>query len=449
MSKYDLINKVNKLKRTTYFDWDLPNARSIEQIIHKLDADYQSFYSLLKKWKKNPQYKIKNGKKVPKNRPNLPKFKGWKYFTTLIYNRSGFKIEDNKVIFSLSRDHPKYQYHYRDKPLSFDISHYPISYNFDQIKEIQIYRGGSKRKDKQEDFFLSITFKIINFPQYKDNGLYQAIDLGISDIVVGVNLHSKFIQFPNKCKENDIYWRYKIGKINEKISRCLGNKQGQRKSKRWKFLNNKRKKLFKKWSNQNKYYLHNLSNKILNNTKANTIIIGDLNLKNMGKKKKGVGKKWINKTNKTINRRVLSGAMGMFVQFLTYKAKKIGKKIIKIDEKHTTQMCCRCGYIKKGKNKMSLKDRMYICDKCGNHINRDKNSAVNIMKRFLDMKEKGKYDYLSQESSIAEETFRKEWVKITAKNRYDICLIAKDHNTRRNTNYTKKTYQEPIVKYIE
>ncbi|MBN1216005.1 MAG: transposase, partial [Candidatus Lokiarchaeota archaeon] len=32
-----------------------------------------------------------------------------------------------------------------------------------------------------------------------------------------------------------------------------------------------------------------------------------------------------------------------FIQFLTYKAEKIGKRVIKIDESATTQVCCQCG----------------------------------------------------------------------------------------------------------
>jgi putative transposase len=453
LSKYDLVKKVNKLKRVKSLDWDLPYARTVEQIIHKLDADYQSFYALLKKWKKLPdhkKYKLKKGKEVPRNRPSLPRFKSWKYFTTIPYNRDGFKLLDKNIIFSLSKDHPLYEYNYEEKILSFDIDHYPISYDYEKIKEIQIYRDGSKRKDKKEDFYLSIVFEHNDFPEYKDNGLYQAIDLGESDIVVGVNLHSKFISIPNKLRENDIYWNNKIATVTRKISRCLGNKKGQRKSKRWIFLNKKRKRMMKKQSNQNRYYLHNLANKLLKNTRANTIIVGDLDLKQMAKKKKGTGKKWKNKANKTLNRRVLSGAMGLFVQFLTYKAQKIGKKIIKIDESYTTQMCCRCGNIKKGEKgknrKMKKKDRTYICNKCGNHMGRDENSAINIMKRFLKLKENGKYDFLLQESSIAEETFRKEWVKITAKNRSDALY----QNTRRNTVSTKKKTkkQQLIEKYI-
>jgi putative transposase len=66
------------------------------------------------------------------------------------------------------------------------------------------------------------------------------------------------------------------------------------------------------------------------------------------------------------------------VKFLTYKAKKIGKRIIEIDESNTTKTCYLCG--KKEKRKLS--DRVITCD-CENNIGRDHNSAVNIMLLFL------------------------------------------------------------------
>lgn len=56
------------------------------------------------------------------------------------------------------------------------------------------------------------------------------------------------------------------------------------------------------------------------------------------------------------------------------------KKFVIISKKYkTTQMCCRCGKI----HKMELKDRQYICD-CGNNIDRDLNSAINILKIGLE-----------------------------------------------------------------
>jgi putative transposase len=47
----------------------------------------------------------------------------------------------------------------------------------------------------------------------------------------------------------------------------------------------------------------------------------------------------------------------------------------------TTQECHVCGY----KQKIELSNRIYHCPVCGNTINRDLNSAINILKKGLDM----------------------------------------------------------------
>ncbi|MCG2717556.1 MAG: transposase, partial [Nanoarchaeota archaeon] len=67
-----------------------------------------------------------------------------------------------------------------------------------------------------------------------------------------------------------------------------------------------------------------------------------------------------------------------FVRFLTYKAKLKGKRVIEIDESYTTKKCCCCG----NEKEMPLYKRVYKCD-CGNVIDRDENSAVNILLRYL------------------------------------------------------------------
>jgi len=47
----------------------------------------------------------------------------------------------------------------------------------------------------------------------------------------------------------------------------------------------------------------------------------------------------------------------------------------------TTQECYVCGY----KQKLDLSERVYCCPICGNTINRDLNSAINILKKGLDL----------------------------------------------------------------
>jgi len=94
--------------------------------------------------------------------------------------------------------------------------------------------------------------------------------------------------------------------------------------------------------------------------------------------------------------------LGRFVEFLTYKANKLGKEVIRIDESFTTRACCKCGKMKH----RSLWERTIKCN-CGNQIDRDLNSAINIMIKFLILKTE--FDFLSQEPSVTEESFLSKW----------------------------------------
>ncbi|MCX9027087.1 MAG: transposase, partial [Candidatus Methanoperedens sp.] len=135
-------------------------------------------------------------------------------------------------------------------------------------------------------------------------------------------------------------------------------------------------KLTSKCSNQIKDIQHKLTRKMVDNTKANTIIVGDLDVKEMAQSK---STKLSKKAKKSLNRSTQNnGYLSQFVGFLTYKAALIGKKVIEIDERYTSKKCYVCGK----KHDMPLWKRTMECD-CGNVIDRDKNSAIFIMLRFL------------------------------------------------------------------
>jgi putative transposase len=72
--------------------------------------------------------------------------------------------------------------------------------------------------------------------------------------------------------------------------------------------------------------------------------------------------------------------LGFFIELLTYKAKKIGKRVIVIDERGTTRTCAVCSH---KKEHFPLSERIYQCEVCGITRDRDQNSAINIMERFL------------------------------------------------------------------
>ena len=324
-------NDLPKIKER-YPEYKWVYSKVLQYTLKTLDADYCSFFALLKKGDK-------------KARP--PKFKGKKYFTTMVYNQSGFKLKDGYVFLSQN---------YSKTPLKFKISD---KFKFNEVYQVSVFK-------KDDKFYISITYNR-QVKDYIDKNKYQAFDLGIIKHTA-VNLNAKFIELKNS--RVDKYWQKKIQSIQSRRDHC---KKGSRK---WNILNNNLKLMKKKSANQTKDFQHKLSRKIIDNTKANTIIVGDLSVKDMSKKKKG---KSNHKGTRGLNRAIQNtGTLGRFVRFLTYKAELIGKRVIEINERDTSKKCCVCGK----KHDMPLYKRVIICD-CGNEIDRDKNSAINIMSRFL------------------------------------------------------------------
>lgn len=315
-------NKLPKIKEQ-YPEYNIVYSKVLQHTLRVLDDNYKSFYSLIKKDKT----------------AKPPKYIGKKHFTTLTYNQSGFKIKDNIISFS---------HKYNKDKLEFII---PNKFTFSNVKQISIYK-------KDKSFWLSITYEEQE-KEYKDNGLYQAVDLGIIKQTL-INTQGKVKEFTNK--RPDKYWKPKLESLQSRRDHC------KKYSKKWNKLNSNLLKMKRKSSNQLKDFQHKLSHKIVNNTKANTIIVGELSVKKMKTK-------YIKKLNTSL---LNTGSISRFVQFLTYKSKRIGKRVIEINESMTSKTCSNCGKI----HNMPLDVRIMKCD-CGINIDRDVNSSINIMKRYL------------------------------------------------------------------
>jgi putative transposase len=84
--------------------------------------------------------------------------------------------------------------------------------------------------------------------------------------------------------------------------------------------------------------------------------------------------------NKYLNRAVYNEwGMYTFLQMLAYKCHLYGKDLHFLDERNTSKMCSECG----NAQAMPLWKRTYTCVECGLVRDRDENSAVNILTRFL------------------------------------------------------------------
>ena len=123
--------------------------------------------------------------------------------------------------------------------------------------------------------------------------------------------------------------------------------------------------IHEKISNQRRDFLHKLSRKMVGENQA--IYLEDLLLK-------GMQQRWGRKINDL--------GWGEYSRQLEYKGSWYGCLIGKIDRFWPSSKICNCcGYIN---NKLTLKDREWICPKCGKHHDRDENAAKNIKKYGTD-----------------------------------------------------------------
>ena len=106
---------------------------------------------------------------------------------------------------------------------------------------------------------------------------------------------------------------------------------------------------------------HCLSKKLVNSN-FNIFSIEDLKIKRSKKQ----GKKF----NKKLN----GWSWKQFETYLIYKAEALGKQVLKVDPRYTSQKCSKCGNIhKQNRNKNNFK-----CCSCGFELHADLNAARNI-----------------------------------------------------------------------
>ena len=126
--------------------------------------------------------------------------------------------------------------------------------------------------------------------------------------------------------------------------------------------------LHQKASAQNNNFQHILTKRIIES--QDIVVVEDMKIKNLMK-------------NHRLARAIADCSWGSFIQRLDYKARAYGKMLIRVSPKNTTQTCNICGFILTDDDKLTLRDREWVCPSCGTHHIRDLNAAINIMNRGL------------------------------------------------------------------
>ena len=231
-----------------------------------------------------------------------------------------------------------------------------------KLKEIKI-RGYRNIKE--------IKGRVINATVYKEAGKYYVSLCIEEELLIPNTIPSKIIGIDLGIKDlvitSDGYTienRKYIKKYEKKIkglNRWLGRSKVGSKN-RYKIIK-KLQVVYKKLKNARKYFLHSISNKIV---EENDIVVTE--------------KLQINKMvhNKNMSKKIYDASWNKLLRQLEYKIKWKGKNMYKIDTYYpSSQICNRCGY--KEKKVKDLNIRKWECPRCNNTNLRDINASINIL----------------------------------------------------------------------
>ena len=233
------------------------------------------------------------------------------------------------------------------KGLKFECSDRDKQYLY---KNKQGIKSVTITKTKSGKYFATILIdgdllRIMNTPINNSVG----IDLGIKQLLTLSNGES--IDNPRWVKTNE----KKLKKIQKQLSKKVKGSNNRNK------VRLKLAKLHEKIKNKKQDFLHNISTKLINENQV--IIMEDLNVSGMMKN---------HKLAKSIQE------LGLYElrRQLEYKSKWYGRELVFVNRWFpSSKTCCECGW---KNNNLTLKDREFICEDCGNIIDRDLNAAINI-----------------------------------------------------------------------
>lgn len=117
---------------------------------------------------------------------------------------------------------------------------------------------------------------------------------------------------------------------------------------------------------------HVLSKRIVQNTAPGSTLVLE-NLTHIGNRVKM-------RKHTDAKRRFHSWSFAQFHSFLAYKAQERGIGVFKIDPRHTSQTCSKCGYQHRSNRRSQS---LFKCRKCGYTINADLNASYNIRNKHL------------------------------------------------------------------
>jgi len=301
---------------------ELKELRSIIPEVSQLNfSATQDMLRRLDKSFKNFFRRIKQGEK-----PGYPRFKGYSQFNSITFPTygDGCKLKDNRL------------YILNVGLLKIKLHREPEG----QIKTVTIKRECDK-------WYAVFTCEVDIRPLPKSDK-EVGIDVGIE--YFAVTSDGEFIENPHCLRVSED----RLKRAQRKVSRKKKGSKNRRKC--VKLLRKQHQKI----KNQRKDFINKEADKIVK--EYGYIAVEDLQIKNMVK-------------NHHLAKSISDVGWSQLFNTLAYKAEWAGRQFVKVDPKGTSQRCSVCGMVVK----KSLEVRVHNCPNCGIILQRDYNSALEIL----------------------------------------------------------------------
>ncbi len=303
-------------------------AKAIQQAERDLEKAYKNWFNTL-------SHKAKQKTKAPKFKKKHDK----QSYRTLQMRHDITKLcnqETRKIII------PK-----------IGLVSYRTGYDFSKYNITKVCNITLK-KSKTNKYFCSICCECEEHEKLPTNNFKIGFDLGLKDFLIDSD---------GIVIDNPRYFRIsqeKLAKEQRKLSHCVKGSNN--------FIKQKLKValIHKKIRNQRKDFQHKISHQLINENQV--IVSEDLKPSNMIK-------------NHKLAKSISDASFSSFCNMLDYKSKWYGRTYIKVGSFYpSSKLCNCCGY----KNTtLTLADREWECPNCHTLLDRDKNTALNILDEGL------------------------------------------------------------------
>ena len=316
ISKYSMFNNLPQWKQKDNNSFDEINSKAAQQTVGRI---YRAISGLSTKSQK--------GNKVGRLRYRNT-------FTSIEYNQSGFKVNDNTVYLH-------------------GIGDIPITKHRETTGDI---KGVTIKHSQTGNWSVSVLCEVEKLPQIP----LEDIE---SDAVVGIDVNVENLFADTEGRKLESLYEFLKPEMERvrKEQRNLSRKQ--KGSNNWQKQKRQLSQAHQDLVNKRDDILHKLSNWYVEN--YDLIALENVDSKELSENGLGLGKY------------IRSQAWSRFAEFLEYKASQAGVRVEQIDPAYTSQDCANpeCEH----REKKSLDERTHDCSECGFKADRDVNASWNVL----------------------------------------------------------------------